>query len=383
MIVMVDRRKIDKLGVSASLLGFGTMRLPIIGGNYGNVDLEEAGKMFDFAIANGVNYFDTAVFYHDGNSEKVMGQLLKKYPRESLYYATKLPVGAVKEESDVFKVVEEQLVNLQTDYIDFYLLHGINGNDIEPIKKFKILESLEQIKAEGKIRHIGFSFHDSLEGFKNIIEIYGWEFCMIQLNYVDVTHQQGIEGYNILAEKGIPTIVMEPIRGGTLASFNDEITAFFEPFREDNASIASFSLRWLANLPNIKVILSGMSTMEQVKDNVKTLTNPKPTSDEELQMLKQVKHEIENTKALGCTGCNYCSPCPVNVNIVGALWAYNDYYIHNIADRFTGFMKNTRGDKTNPEQCTFCGKCSAKCPQKIDIPEKLKEIVELEKEIKS
>jgi len=376
---MIDKRKMDKLGVSTSLLGFGAMRLPVIDGKQGEVDLEKAGEMFDVAIANGVNYFDTAVFYHDGKSEEVMGKLLKKHPRESLYYATKLPVSYVKEESDVYKVFESQLENLQTDYIDFYLLHGIGGNDIEPIKKFKILEKLEQLKNDGKIRHIGFSFHDSLEAFKKVIEIHNWDFCMIQLSYVDINHQQGIEGYNIIAEKGIPAIIMEPVRGGSLAKFNDEISELFKPFNKDNASLASFALRWLANLPNVKVILSGMSNMEQIMDNVNTLTNPKPMNDDELEMLKQVKYMTENTKAISCTRCNYCIPCPVDVNIPDVFGAYNEYYVYKNSGKFKWLISETENNKKGASLCTSCGVCVSKCPQKIDIPKMLKEVSETEK----
>ena len=379
---MVDKRKLDKLGIEASLLGFGVMRLPISNGNDADINVPEAEKMFDLAIANGVNYFDTAVFYHSGNSEKVMGELLKKYPRESLYYATKLPVGHVKEEGDVFKVFESQLENLQTDYIDFYLLHGIGENEIEPIKKFKILEKLEQLKAEGKIKYIGFSFHGSLESFKKTIEIYDWEFCMIQLSYIDTENQQGIEGYNILAEKNIPAMIMEPIRGGNLASFNDEIGKVFKPFNANGESYTSFALRWLANFPNVKVILSGMSTLEQVAENAKILENPKPMSDAEIEMLARVKEMLETTKSIGCTACRYCMPCPENVNIVDSFAHYNNSRFHNVHGGLKWFMGEARNSKTNPELCTHCGACSAKCPQALDIPKLLNDVVELYEEVK-
>jgi predicted aldo/keto reductase-like oxidoreductase len=378
---MVAKRKIDKLGVSTSLLGFGVMRLPVINGEDSDIDIAETEKMFDAAIANGVNYFDTARMYHGGNSEAVMGELLRKYPRESLYYATKLPMWHVNEEADIYDIFEDQLKKLQTDYIDFYLIHGVDQGQLAKIKEFKVLEKLAQLKKEGKIRNIGFSFHDKLPAFKEALDVFDWDFCMIQLSYINTDRQQGIEGYNLLAEKEIPTIIMEPVNGGKLTSFNDEISALFKPFNSDNASFASFAFRWLANLPNVKVILSGMSNMEQLTDNIKTLTNPKPVSAEENEMLKRVKDMLENAVAVGCTRCNYCMPCPADVNIVASINSYNDYYLHNDPDRIHGFMTMSRNNKRNPEQCTDCGECAAKCPQKIDIPKILKEVVELEKTI--
>jgi len=377
---MIEQRKLNNLGISASLLGYGAMRFPINGDDHANIDMEKTQKLIDVAIENGVNYFDTARFYHNGKSEEAIGELLKKYPREDLFYATKLPIGDVKQDSDVFDIVEEQLSKLQTDYIDFYLLHGVGRGCLAGIEKFKILEKMEQLKASGKIRYIGFSFHDNLETFKIYADMYDWDFCMIQLNYVDVDSQQGIEGYNILTQKGIPVMIMEPLKGGTLTSFNPEISKLFNDI-DSNATVASFAMRWAASLPNVKVIMSGMTEMEHLMDNIKTLTDFKPLSDAEIEACKQVKKMIEGTSAVPCTFCKYCMPCPLGVDIAGAFSAHNQYVVYNNVDRFNDFMRYSRSSNQNPEKCTGCGVCLEKCPQKIDIPTKLQDVLELEKQL--
>ncbi|MCL2837943.1 MAG: aldo/keto reductase [Oscillospiraceae bacterium] len=377
---MVDRRKLDKLGISVPLLGFGCMRFPTNNDNYGDINMEETEKLLDFAIQNGVNYFDTAFMYHEGHSETALGKLLKKYPREDLLIATKLPIGEVKEDSDVAKILETQLSKLQTDYIDFYLLHGIGKVQFDAIEKFKILEKLEQFKKDGKIKYIGFSFHDNLEVFKESVDMYDWDFCMIQLNYVDTDFQQGIEGYNILSEKGIPTIVMEPLKGGNLASYNPTIAKLFEDMNP-NATIASYAVRWLASLPNVKVVLSGMSDMEQLADNINNLTDLKPITPEEDETLKRVKQMVDDTQAVGCTDCKYCMPCPVGVDIAAAFRDYNTYVRYENETRFKWFMGHARENKKSADLCTACGACVPKCPQKIDIPAKLNEMLEIEKRL--
>jgi len=377
---MVEQRKLNDLGISASLLGFGAMRFPVNNGEYSDINIEETAKLIDVAIKNGVNYFDTARFYHGGKSEEVVGEILKKYPREDLFYATKLPIGDVKSDSDVFDIVNEQLAKLQTDYIDFYLLHGLGRGCIAGIEKFKIFEKLEQLKASGKIRYIGFSFHDDLETFKVYADMYNWDFVMIQLNYVDINAQQGMEGYEILTKKNIPVIVMEPLKGGSLASFNPEITKLFTDI-DDSVSVASFAMRWIASLPNVKVVLSGMGTMEQLLDNIKTYTNFKPLSDAEVSVCQRAKEMIESTSAVPCTFCKYCMPCPLDVDIAGSFNAHNQYVVYNDVDRFNDFMRYSRSSNQNPEKCTGCGVCLEKCPQQIDIPAKLQDVLELEKNL--
>ena len=234
--------------------------------------------MLDKAIAEGVNYIDTAYPYHEGKSEIVTGKILKKYDRDSFYLATKLPLWQINSLEDVDRIFGEQLTKLQTDHVDFYLMHAMNKERWDAMRKLGVVERLEQIKAEGRIRYLGFSFHDSYEAFEEIINAREWDFCQIQLNYMDVEEQAGLKGYELAASKNVPVIVMEPVKGGSLAAFAEDI---MEKFRaaDAQASAASFALRWVGSLPGVKVILSGMSTMGQVEDNLKTFGCFKPLSE--------------------------------------------------------------------------------------------------------
>lgn len=269
----MEKRKMEKLGIETSLLGFGCMRFPVL--ENGEINEPEAERMLDKAIAEGVNYIDTAYPYHEGKSEIVTGKILKKYDRDSFYLATKLPLWQINSLEDVDRIFGEQLTKLQTDHVDFYLMHAMNKERWDAMRKLGVVERLEQIKAEGRIRYLGFSFHDSYEAFEEIINAREWDFCQIQLNYMDVEEQAGLKGYELAASKNVPVIVMEPVKGGSLAAFAEDI---MEKFRaaDAQASAASFALRWVGSLPGVKVILSGMSTMGQVEDNLKTFGCFKP-----------------------------------------------------------------------------------------------------------
>ncbi|MCM1058610.1 MAG: aldo/keto reductase, partial [Firmicutes bacterium] len=268
----MEKRKMEKLGLETSLLGFGCMRFPVT--KDGRIDEPEAERMLDRAYAAGVNYYDTAYPYHDGESERVVGRIMKKYDRGTFYLATKLPCWQVKTPEDVDRIFNEQLEKLQTDYIDFYLMHALNKDRFRDMVNIGCIEKLEQMKAEGKIRNLGFSFHDNYDTFENIINYREWDFCQIQLNYMDAAEQEefqqaGMKGYCLTEKKQVPLIIMEPVKGGSLASFPEDITNMFHSL-DPSASMASFALRWVGSLPNVKVVLSGMSTMEQVEDNLKT-----------------------------------------------------------------------------------------------------------------
>ncbi len=362
-------RKIEKLGVEVSLLGMGTMRFPIIDGQEDKIDKRRVAEMVEYAISKGVNYFDHAWFYHKYQSEKVMGEILSKYDRSKIYIADKMPLWECKTEEDVEKLFAQQLENLQTDYIDFYLVHSMGKARFQQIEDYKVMEKLERWKAEGKIKYIGFSFHDDLETFKKAVDYYPWDFSLIQLNYVDVNHQQGIEGYEMLKERGIPTFIMEPVKGGNLANFADDINAIFKN-HSPNESIASWAIKWLANLDNVKVIVSGMSDLEQIEDNIKTTTNFVPLTTKELNLIQKVKEEIESRIEINCTGCNYCMPCPTKVNIPKCFSVYNDYSMYQ-NERFLNWAYGLlHRDKGHPNQCVDCGKCVPLCPQKLDITQK-------------
>ena len=362
--------KLEKLGISPSTLGFGCMRFPKNEDRSINEPL--AQKMLDEAIAQGVTYIDTAYPYHGGESERFVGKALKKYPRDSFYLATKLPTWLVKEQSDVEKYLNEQLEKLQTNYVDFYLIHAVNKDRIATIKDCKIIEEMIRLRDEGKIRYIGFSFHDDYEVFEEMINMYNWDFCQIQYNYVDTMIQAGDKGVALCEEKGIPLVIMEPIKGGSLAVLPDDIASMFKAYDPD-ASISSWALRFVASKKAVKVVLSGMSNYEHVVDNLATFNNFKPLNQEEEKLVEDVAKAIKAKTKNGCTGCQYCMPCPFGVNIPANFRFWNDYamygnkeVIHNRISGMEGFA----------DQCKKCGKCEKMCPQSIKIREDLVKVVE-------
>ena len=364
----MEKRKLEKLGVETSLLGFGCMRFPVTAD--GSIEETEAEKMLDKAIAAGVNYIDTAYPYHNGASESFVGKVLKKYDRDSFFLATKLPVWKVETTEDVDAIFQEQLERLQTDHIDFYLVHALNKERFYKTLELGCIERLEQFRAEGKIRYLGFSFHDDYETFERILNYRDWDFCQIQLNYMDANEQAGLKGYQLAESKGVPMVVMEPVKGGSLASFAEDITGRFRRLDPD-ASVASFALRWVGTLPNVKVILSGMSTMEQVEDNLKTFGSFRPLSDQERQEIDDIVRLINSRVQNGCTGCNYCMPCPAGVNIPGNFKVWNTYHMYQNYDMVKGRWERELGESAQAKNCIKCGKCEQVCPQKLSIRENL------------
>lgn len=373
----MEKRKLEKLGIETSLLGFGCMRFPTTAN--GKIDEPEAERMMDRAIAAGVNYIDTAYPYHDGESELVVGRVMKKYDRGSFYLATKLPCWMVKEAADVRKLCDEQLGKLQTEYIDFYLMHALNGKRFDELAEMGCIQELEQLQREGKIKYLGFSFHDGYEAFEHIISYRAWDFCQIQLNYMDAEEQAGLKGYRLAEEKGVPLVIMEPVKGGTLAAFAEDITGIFRGL-DPEASAASFALRWVGSLPNVKVILSGMSTMAQVEDNLKTFDNFRPLSEKEKKTIEEVVALINSRIRNGCTGCRYCMPCPAGVDIPGCFNAWNSYHMYQNYKVVSWNWEKMIGDAHQAKNCIECGKCEAACPQKLSIREDLKKVqADLEK----
>ncbi|MCI9203142.1 MAG: aldo/keto reductase [Lachnospiraceae bacterium] len=360
----MEKRKMEKLGIETSLLGFGCMRFPVL--ENGEINEPEAERMLDKAIAEGVNYIDTAYPYHEGKSEIVTGKILKKYGRDSFYLATKLPLWQINSLEDVDRIFGEQLTKLQTDHVDFYLMHAMNKERWDAMRKLGVVERLEQIKAEGRIKYLGFSFHDSYEAFEEIINAREWDFCQIQLNYMDVEEQAGLKGYELAASKNVPVIVMEPVKGGSLAAFAEDI---MEKFRaaDAQASAASFALRWVGSLPGVKVILSGMSTMGQVEDNLKTFGCFKPLSGEEQKMMKEVRDTLKSRVQNGCTACRYCMPCPAGVDIPGCFGVWNTYHMYQNYNMVKRRWENELGEQKQAKNCVKCGKCEQACPQKLSI----------------
>jgi predicted aldo/keto reductase-like oxidoreductase len=367
----MDKRKMDKLGVELSLLGFGCMRFPTL--ENGKIDQETSEKMIDMAYKAGVNYYDTAYGYHDGESESFVGRILDKYDRNSYYLATKLPVWLVKEKADVTRIFEEQLKKLNKDHFDFYLLHSLSKEHWEKVKEFGIIEICESLRREGKIKYLGFSFHDKYDAFEEIINAYPWDFCQIQYNYMDTEEGPGERGYQLAEKLGIPLVIMEPVRGGGLANFSEDINEKFQAVDKD-ASVASFALRWVAGHPNVKVILSGMSSMTQVTDNISTFDSVKPWSEKDDAMIKNVVKALKSRIQNGCTGCGYCMPCPAGVDIPGNFKTWNTYHIYQNYEVVSFSWETAMEDKAKAKNCIKCGKCEALCPQHLSIRDDLEKV---------
>ena len=369
----MEKRRMDKLGVETSLLGFGCMRFPVTA--EGKIDEPLAEQMIHKAIAAGVNYFDTAYPYHSQESEPFVGRVLRQYDRNSFYLATKLPCWKVEKAEDVDAIFQEQLEKLQTDYIDFYLLHALSKERFDAMVNLGVIKRLEELKAKGKIHYLGFSFHDKYEVFEEILCYRDWDFCQIQLNYMDVNEQAGLKGYRLTEERQVPLIVMEPVKGGSLATFADDITEKFHML-DPEASIASFALRWVGSLPNVKVTLSGMSNMEQVEDNLKTFAEFKPLSEQEHKVIEEVVELINSRVKSGCTGCRYCMPCPAGVDIPGNFRVWNTYHMYQKYSMVKNGWEKGIGNEKQAKNCIKCGKCEAACPQKLHIREDLVKVQE-------
>ena len=365
--------------INLSLLGFGTMRLPV--DEQGRIDEPQVEEMVKYALEQGVNYFDTAYPYHDGESERVIGRILSKYPRESFYLADKFPGHQIFDDYTPEKFFEEQLERCQVDYFDFYLLHNVYEKSIATYKdsKWKIVDYLLEQKRNGRIKHLGFSCHGSLDVMKEIIDYCKGEleFCLIQLNFLDWTLQGAKQKYEMLTNMGIPVWVMEPVRGGKLAKFKPEQEALLKANRPQE-SIPSWSFRFLQELPNVHMILSGMSATKHMKDNVKTFENYAPLSEEEKQILFDIAESMKDS--VPCTSCKYCvAGCPKGLDIPMLISIYNEL---KIAPTVNASMRieAMEVDK-QPTACISCGKCTRVCPQGIDIPKIMKELPEMMKKL--
>lgn len=362
-------------GEKISKLAFGTMRLPLK--DDGSIDQNQVNEMTDYAMAHGVNYFDTAYPYHDGRSEIAIGKALAKYPRESFRLVTKFPGHQFMKKYDCDGIFHEQLAKCGVDYFDFYLFHNVYENSFATYKsgEYGIVDYFVKQKQLGKIRHLGFSTHARAENLEEILDFFGdrIEFCQIQLNYVDWTLQDAKKKIELLGSRGIPVMVMEPVRGGKLTDLGEENNARLKGLRPGE-SIASWAFRWLAEIPEVATVLSGMSSLEQMKDNIRTFTDGTPLSEEEWNMMLEIAETLK--KGVPCTACRYCcGGCPMGLDIPMLLAGYNDM---KFASAFTVKMQmdGTPAEKW-PDKCIGCGACASVCPQHIDIPEVLKEFDEL------
>jgi predicted aldo/keto reductase-like oxidoreductase len=365
----MELRKFENLGISTSLLGFGCMRFPK--NQDGSIDEARSEQMLDLAYRSGVNYFDTAYVYHEGKSEIFTGKALDRYDRNSYYLATKLPCWLVEKTEDAERLLNEQLTKLNKDYVDFYLLHALNRESFDKMVRLGILEEMDRLKEEGKIKYIGFSFHDGYDAFEHIIKFRNWDFCQIQLNYMDTEEQAGMKGYELAEELGVPVIIMEPVKGGSLARLPEEAAQLLDE-QESGKSAASWALRWVGSLSNVKVILSGMSDEEQVEDNLKTFKQFKALNDTELSSITKVAELLRSRVKNGCTGCNYCMPCPAGVDIPKNFRIWNSYGMYNNEGELNWLWSNDIAEAAKAASCADCGQCEDACPQKLNIRTDLK-----------
>lgn len=370
---MIDRRMIPALGKEISRLGYGGMRFPK---NGDEVDMDAAVQLLRKAYEMGINYFDTAMVYHKGESEKIFGKAFEPYPRDSYLIADKMSIWLCSDEEDMKARFYNQLKTLKTDYIDFYLVHSLNRNHYKKVKDLHCVEFLQQMKQEGKIKHLGFSFHDTYQVFTRILNDYTWDFVQIQLNYLD-WHNQGAEQlYRELERRNLPVMVMEPVRGGYLATIDSERA---KPFLElePQRSIASWAIRWVESLPQVAVVLSGMSDLQQLEDNVATMTNFEPMNEQELAAIDRVVEEIRKVNEIPCTGCRYCMDCPMGVDIPEIFSIYSQYKIFGKEKAFVQDYEEVVEHGNGAEHCVRCMACTTKCPQMIAIPDKLEMIAKL------
>lgn len=378
-------RTFGKLDWKPSALGFGAMRLPVLGRDPGQIDEPKATKPLRYAIDHGVNYVDTAYPYHRGTSELVVGRALKDGYRERVKLATKMPCWLVKEPGDFDRYLDEQRSKLDTQVIDFYLLHALDTQRWHAMRDLGVLDWAERALADGRIRQIGFSFHDTHEAFVEIINAYdGWSFCQIQYNYLDEEHQAGTKGLEYAAEKGLGVIVMEPLRGGLLAGragqqvgkgLPPSIQALWDaaPARRKPAE---WAFQWLWNKPEVSLVLSGMSTLEQVKENVTSANRSGAgrLTAEELDVVGRVRDEYQRLTPIPCTECKYCQPCPNGVNIPGVFSFYNRAMMFNAAAYARQAYAGWLSEAERADKCLQCGECEAQCPQHIQIIEWLEKV---------
>ena len=368
----------DSIGRKISKLGFGLMRLPKLRDGEETIDREEAFRLVDLAIKSGVNYFDTAYVYHGGDSEAFAKEALGRYPRESYCLATKLPGWVIKEKGKhTEELFNEQLEKCGVDYFDFYLLHAVNRDVMAVFEGDDSYEYLKKQKEAGKIKHLGFSYHGDLEFFIELLDKYEWDFAQLQINYYDWEATDAKSYYKALEERNIPCIIMEPVRGGSLHTLNEDAKKVFEELGD--ASAASYALRYDLELPAVLTILSGMSTYEQVEDNIKTFTEAKPLTAEEKKAIEKANILFRQNFAIPCTDCKYCvETCPAGVNIPACFKAYNEY---NKTRDTEDFKKEYAliPDEKRAHNCIECGACTKHCPQQIKIPDQLKKVTNLAK----
>ncbi|MCX8033559.1 MAG: aldo/keto reductase [Thermoleophilia bacterium] len=380
--MIVLKRPLGRTGESVSVLGFGLMRLPVIDGRMDQIDVQAAGDMLRYAIDHGVNYFDTAYPYHAGSpdgpgaSESFLGQVLSQGDyRQRVLVATKLPGWLVNSRADMDRILEGQLERLQSDYVDCYLLHGIDASMWKKLYDLDVLGFLDAAKGDGRIRFAGFSYHDAAEHFAPIVDAYEWDFCQIQYNYMDIDFQAGEAGLAYAAEKGLGIVIMEPLKGGRLARNPPAAVQAVWDSAPVKRTPVEWALRFLWDDPRISVVLSGMSTMDQVVENVRYAEEgfPNSLSVEEKELIARARELYRQRTLVDCTGCRYCMPCPQGIEIPLVFRIFNDSALYESLDneRFEYRLSVLLGRTAAATSCVECGQCEAACPQKLAVVKEL------------
>lgn len=363
----------DLNGEKISQLGFGCMRFKTIDGDNGKIDKEASSKDILEAIDKGLTYIDTAYPYHDGKSEKFIGEFLKENKlRDKIKLTTKLPCWLVKERDDFYKLLNEQLDNLRTDHLDFYLLHSLDVKRFRQVVELGVLDFLTEIKEKGLVKHVGFSFHDEYPAFEEIIKAYDWDFCQIQLNYLDVDYQAGLKGYELAKEMGIPVVIMEPVKGGRLANPPKEVRDLLKDFTD--LSPAQEALKFPLSLDNVMTVLSGMNDIDQVRENLEmaSTTDYNSLTKEDENFYEKARAIYKSRERIGCTACEYCLPCTVEINIPKVFGLWNKAYLYDEEEKSKKEYQEYLKEGARPTECIECGKCEGICPQNLEIIEGLK-----------
>ncbi|MCL2006980.1 MAG: aldo/keto reductase [Treponema sp.] len=374
----MNYRNYGKLGYQVSALGMGCMRLPRVykdGESKAEIDKEKAIEIIRYAVEHGINYFDTAFTYHNQTSEIVLGEALKGGYREKVKVVTKQPLGVMKTQDDIRINLESTLKKLQTDYIDVYLIHNIQKGNWEEVKKREIVREWEKFRDEGLIKAIAFSYHGKFPCFNEVMEYYPWDMCQVQQNLLDIDKEVTAESIRVAGEKGCALVIMEPLRGGGLVNTPPSVKAAYDTWPEER-SPAEWAFRHLIDYPEVSCIISGMTTLEQLKENIAIFSKPDAVpgclTTKEREILAKVKDAYDSIISIPCTSCGYCMPCPHGVDIVEVFYRYNEGMMFSAFDqprRMYAFSdKGGRGARS----CTDCGECVKKCPQSIDIPKELK-----------
>ncbi len=371
-------RKFGDLEWKSSALGFGVMRMPYSGDNRGNIKEEESIEMIRYAVNKGVNYIDTAWPYHDGKSEELVGKALKEGYRKKVKIATKLPSWDIKKSDDPDKFLDQQLERLDVDTIDFYLLHGLNKKHWNNYRSLgmDIFEWMIEKKDEEKIDHLGFSFHDDLDTFKEIVDAYQWDFCQIQYNYLDQMFQAGKNGLEYAASKNLGIVIMEPLRGVILAKEPPAPIKKICARWDKDWNPVEWALKWLWDQPEVSVVLSGMSTLEQVKENVKYASESEPNilSQEDIRFIEKISSAYKKLSPVQCTGCDYCTPCPNDVSIPRNFRMYNQSIIYERYEKYKKIWDEKMKSEHKATNCIQCGTCEESCPQDLKIMNLLQEV---------